>query len=102
MKRAVYRGRPAAVLRPAPAAAPGPSLAQQALARGVSHYQAGRLVEAAAIYRQVLAAEPTNAGALHLLGVLANTVGQHVAAIELISQSIQIDPNVASSQSNLG
>ena len=49
--------------------------AQAALARGREHHQAGRFAEAEAIYRQVLAADPRNAPALHLLGVLANQLG---------------------------
>jgi predicted O-linked N-acetylglucosamine transferase (SPINDLY family) len=84
-------------LRPA-----APSAAQQALTRGLSHHQAGRLVEAEATYRQVLAAEPANPTALHLLGALANQLGQHGAAIELISQAVAIEPLAASAHSNLG
>ncbi len=36
-----------------------------------SHHQAGRLAEAEKIYRQILAQQPDNPWALHLLGVLA-------------------------------
>jgi len=99
VKRAVYRGRTATVARPRP---PAQSPAQRALARGLEHHQAGRLAEAEAIYRQVLAAEPTNAAALHLLGVLATHVGQHAAAVELISQAVQIEPMAAAYHTNLG
>jgi predicted O-linked N-acetylglucosamine transferase (SPINDLY family) len=103
VKRAVYRGKPATVARPRPAQTrPGQSSGQQALTRGLAHHQAGRLAEAEAIYRQVLAAEPTNAAALHLLGVLATHVGQHAAAAELISQAVQIEPTAAAYHTNLG
>jgi predicted O-linked N-acetylglucosamine transferase (SPINDLY family) len=82
--------------------APPPSAQQRALTRGVELHQAGRLVEAEAAYRQILAADPACAPALHLLGVLANQVGQPAAALELISQAIQIDGRTASYHSNLG
>src|SRR5690348_14255326 len=98
MRRAVHRGRAATVARPRPVQSP----AQQALARGLEHHQAGRLVEAEATYRRVLVAEPANADALHLLGVLANHVGQHAAAIELISQAIQIASKAAAYHGSLG
>ena len=42
-------------------AGPPPSPHQRALARGLELHQAGRLPEAEAIYRQVLAADPGNA-----------------------------------------
>jgi protein O-GlcNAc transferase len=81
---------------------PPPSAMQRALARGLEHHQAGRLADAEATYRQVLAAEPANHAALHLLGVLANQCGQPAAAVELISQAVRIEPLSASYQSNLG
>ena len=40
-----------------------------ALQAAVQRHQSGALVEAEALYRQVLASEPRNADALHLLGV---------------------------------
>jgi predicted O-linked N-acetylglucosamine transferase (SPINDLY family) len=83
-------------------AGPPPSPHQRALARGLELHQAGRLAEAEAVYRQVLATDPGNAQGLHLLGALANQVGQHAAAVELISQAIQIEPTLASFHSNLG
>ncbi|MCC7370363.1 MAG: tetratricopeptide repeat protein [Chloroflexi bacterium] len=81
---------------------PTPSPQQRVLTRGLEHHQAGRLADAEASYRQVLAAEPGNAAALHLLGALANQCGQPQAAIELISQAIRIEPLAASYHNNLG
>ncbi|MCC7372816.1 MAG: tetratricopeptide repeat protein [Chloroflexi bacterium] len=75
---------------------------QQALARGRDLHSAGHFAEAEAIYRQILAADPTNAPALHLLGVLANQLGHAEASAALISQAIQIEPLAASYHSNLG
>jgi tetratricopeptide (TPR) repeat protein len=58
------------------------------LAAGVAHQQAGRLQNAEACYRNILAAEPDHADALHLLGVLANQMGRHEVAAELIRRAI--------------
>src|SRR4029079_393552 len=65
----------------------------QALQAGVAHQQAGRLPQAEQIYRQVLAADPANAGALHLLGTLAHQVGKHDMAVELIEQALAGQPH---------
>jgi tetratricopeptide (TPR) repeat protein len=65
--------------------------AAEVLTAGVAHHRAGRLAEAEAHYRQVLAAVPAYADALHLLGVIAYQVGRHDVAIELIGQAIQQD-----------
>ena len=44
----------------------------QTLQLAVSRHQAGNLADAEKLYRQVLAAEPNNSDAIHLLGVLAH------------------------------
>jgi len=59
---------------------------------GVAHHQAGRLAEAEACYQQVLAAQPGHADALHLLGALAQQVGRHDLAVDLIRQAIRRNP----------
>ena len=59
------------------------------LGAGLKHHQAGRLAEAEACYRRVLAAQPDHADALHLLGVVAHQAGRHDLAVELISQAIK-------------
>jgi tetratricopeptide (TPR) repeat protein len=51
-------------------------------------HQAGRLGEAAALYRRVLAAEPRHAPALHFLGMVALAQGQPAIASSLIAQGI--------------
>ena len=60
----------------------------EALALGTRHHQAGQLAEAERIYRQVLAAEPDNPQALHLLGLLAMQARQFDVAIGLIGRAI--------------
>ena len=52
------------------------------------HHQEGRLAEAEACYRRVLAAEPGNADALNMLGIVALQSGRSDAAVEMIRQAI--------------
>ncbi|HEY3899605.1 MAG TPA: tetratricopeptide repeat protein [Chthoniobacter sp.] len=67
---------------------------QRALAVALQHHHAGRLAEAETIYRQVLAAEPLNIDALHLLGVLAHQAGRQDAAVDLLTKAIGLAPGV--------
>lgn len=66
------------------------------------HHRAGRLTEAEAIYRQILAQHPDYTDALHLLGSLASQLGRYDAAIELHKKAIQLNPNLAPYHGNLG
>jgi len=75
---------------------------QQAYELAVQHHQSGRLAEAEALYRQILAVEPRHADVLNLLGVIAAQVGRHDAAIELIRQAIALAPGIPLFYSNLG
>ena len=55
----------------------------------MAHHRAGRLQEATAIYREVLALDSRNPDALHLLGVIAHQTGNHQQAVEYISLAIE-------------
>ncbi|HYD69969.1 tetratricopeptide repeat protein [Azospirillum sp.] len=79
-----------------------PNPAGTRLSDAVAHHQAGRLHDAEAGYRAVLQAQPRNADALHLLGVLALQVGQPIAAVELIGRAIQNAGTVADYHDNFG
>jgi len=74
----------------------------KAIELGTGHHQAGRLQQAESIYRQVLARDPNNPDALHLLGVLAHQCGHHQTAVELIGKSIKANPKNASAHTNVG
>ena len=74
----------------------------QAMQTAVGHHQAGRVAEAEAIYRQVLAVQPQNPDALHLLGVIALQTGHPEAAIQLITQALAVKTDDSSFHSNLG
>ncbi len=62
----------------------------------------GRLVEAARLYEELLAADAGHAPALHWLGVIAYQTGDLAKALDLISRSVAIDPQSALAHSNLG
>jgi len=74
---------------------------QQAFQIALQHHQAGRLAEAEALYRQILAVQPGHAETLHLLGALAQQAGRTEMAIELMRQAIAADPNHSAALSNL-
>jgi predicted O-linked N-acetylglucosamine transferase (SPINDLY family) len=65
-------------------------------------HTSGQLTEAAALYRQILDAEPASAHALHMLGVLEFQSGSGAAGLELIDRAIAIDPSVAEFHSHRG
>jgi len=82
---------------------------QQGFQLAVQHHQAGRLAEAEALYRQILAVEPRHAEALQLLGCIAQQRGQSDVAVDLIRRAvaafrraIQLQPDYAEAHSNLG
>jgi predicted O-linked N-acetylglucosamine transferase (SPINDLY family) len=74
----------------------------EAFSIAIRHHQAGRLQTAEQIYRQILAADPDQAQAWHLLGVIAHQTGRHQAAIDCIQHSIRLDGSDARAHSNLG
>ena len=74
----------------------------EALAIAIQHHQAGRLQAAEQIYRQILAVEPNQADAIHLLGLIAHQVGKHGMAVEYIERAIRLKGNVAAFHNNLG
>jgi tetratricopeptide (TPR) repeat protein len=63
----------------------------------VAHHSAGRLAEAEALYREILAADPSDAAALNNLGLIAGKE----EAIELFSRAISINPGYRDALVNL-
>ena len=84
--------------RPGPPAG-GPTALLDA---AIAHHQAGRLDEADAAYRRVLAALPKHFDALHLLGVVAMQRGRLDDARVLIADAIALNPKFAAAHNNLG
>src|ERR1022692_546526 len=73
----------------------------EALTIAIEHHQGGRLQAAEQIYRQILQVEPNHPDALHLLGVIAFTVGKPEIAIEHIGRALQLKPDFAEAHYNL-
>ena len=74
----------------------------QALDLAVGHHVAGRLAEAANIYRQILNADPDQPAALHLLGMVNHAGGQSGVAVELIQRALVAEPEYVKAHYNLG
>ena len=74
---------------------------QDVLRAAISLHQSGDLVQAKALYQKILASEPENAEALHLLGVLFHQQGAHARAVELISRAVAHKPNMPAFHANL-
>jgi protein O-GlcNAc transferase len=74
----------------------------KAIELGIQHHQAGRLAEAAAVYREIIAQHPNHSDALHLLGIATHQQGNHQAAIEFLDRAIALNPSVPAYHSNLG
>jgi len=68
----------------------------------LEHHVSGRLKEADQIYRQILAADPNHADALHLLGVVASQMGNHESAVQYIRQAIELNATESDFHGNLG
>ncbi|HEY5346950.1 MAG TPA: tetratricopeptide repeat protein [Rhizomicrobium sp.] len=63
-----------------------------AFRNAVSLHESGRMAEAEAAYRVLLAAQPAHAGALHYFGILRAETGALQEAASLIGKSLAIDP----------
>ncbi len=72
------------------------------LRRAIADHQAGRADRAESGYREVLAADPDQPDARHLIGVLAYQRGELDQAMAEITRAIELDPNRAVFHGNLG
>jgi predicted O-linked N-acetylglucosamine transferase (SPINDLY family) len=72
------------------------------LGQAVRLHQEGRLGEAEGLYRQVLAKNPDEADALHLLGILLSQANRAGEAVELLQRAAGLAPQSADVLSNLG
>jgi predicted O-linked N-acetylglucosamine transferase (SPINDLY family) len=78
-----------------------PTQIEQEIQAALLHHQAGRLAEAEALYRRVLAEVPEHVGALQLLGIVSLQAGNTAGAIELIGRAATLEPQNAAAHSNL-
>ena len=72
------------------------------LRAGLAHHQAGRLTEAEAAYREVLAGSPNQAKALYLFGALRLSTGQLDEAVDLLEHAVAAGPEDTEARFNLG
>ncbi|HEY0838478.1 MAG TPA: tetratricopeptide repeat protein, partial [Azospirillum sp.] len=84
--------------RPVAAPASGPDLMPAALA----HHRAGRTADAAALYRRILASDPANADALHLLAAAGLQAGASDRALRLVTAALRLVPSQAIYHNTLG
>jgi tetratricopeptide (TPR) repeat protein/2-polyprenyl-3-methyl-5-hydroxy-6-metoxy-1,4-benzoquinol methylase len=78
-----------------------PSHASTLFALAVRHHQAGQLIEAENIYRQVLTSDSEHFGSLHHLGIIALQKGQAQAAIDVISRALAANDRVPDCHYNM-
>ncbi|HUO23761.1 MAG TPA: sulfotransferase [Caulobacteraceae bacterium] len=79
-----------------------PSPAAALLASGAALARQGRLNQAEAVFRQLLAAEPDQADARYNLGVVLRDQGRMVEAEAAFRAALQVRPGHAESWNNLG
>jgi protein O-GlcNAc transferase len=72
------------------------------LAKALKHHQAGGLNRARQLYRRILAADPGNADAVHLLGVASLQIRRLDEAEKLLRQAIRLAPQRAEIHNDLG
>ena len=65
-------------------------------------HQSGELARAQGMYEEILAIQPDNAEALHLLGIIDYQTQNHQRAVDLIDQAIALYPDNAAYYSNRG
>ena len=73
-----------------------------ALALALQIHRRGHLVEAETLYRKILDVAPDYADARHFFGVLMHQSGDSDAAVEMINQSIALNPGQPNYYNNLG
>jgi tetratricopeptide (TPR) repeat protein len=75
---------------------------QQALGQAVQYLNSGQPGNAEKLFRQILAVEPDQPAALHLLGVLAHRAGQSDDGLRLINRALALQPDYLAAHNNLG
>ena len=83
--------------------APKPSInIASVFSRATALYSQGQLKESALLCRKILAAEPANVDANHMLGVLLARQGRYVEAAEALANALKAMPHNAEALSNYG
>jgi predicted O-linked N-acetylglucosamine transferase (SPINDLY family) len=77
-------------------------LIKQTLDRAWQHYQTGQWPQAEQLYHQVLAVNPDNVDALHLLAAIAGQTGRESLAVDYLRAVLRLQPGMAAAHNNLG
>jgi tetratricopeptide (TPR) repeat protein len=75
---------------------------QTAFELAVQHQIAGRLAEAEALYRQILAVEPNHAAAYSNLGEAYRVTNRFAEAVDVFQRAIRVNASLAEAHYNLG
>jgi protein O-GlcNAc transferase len=75
---------------------------QEVLGTALAHHRRGEVDQAEALYKFILARQPRNSDALHLLGMAAHQGGRHLEALSLIQQALESNNGVAEYHDHLG
>jgi predicted O-linked N-acetylglucosamine transferase (SPINDLY family) len=70
--------------------------------QAVSQHEAGKLAEAEALYRQILAAQPNDADVLQLLGMLNSQQGRKEEAVAFLRRALALAPAAPDCNYNMG
>jgi tetratricopeptide (TPR) repeat protein len=79
-----------------------PVRVEDLLEKARAHHRAGQLVEAEAVYRQILKTASDHSVALNLLGAIAYQAGKYEVAVGLIERAIEGNPGNAEAYFNRG
>ena len=74
----------------------------EVLGTALAHHRRGEIGQAEALYKFILARQPRNPDALHLLGMAAHQSGRHMEALALIQQAIASNAGVVEYHDHLG
>ena len=80
----------------------GGSSGEELAAQAIAHHRQGNFGVAERLYRNILAGQPENFAALHLLGMLLHQRGKSDAAIPFLERAIRLKGDDAEMHSNLG
>ncbi|MAI78108.1 MAG: hypothetical protein CL917_04140 [Deltaproteobacteria bacterium] len=72
------------------------------LAEGIAFHREGQLTKAEWKYAEILEIDPHHAESLHLLGVIANQLGDTKLATDRLQQSLELAPDQPRALNNLG
>jgi predicted TPR repeat methyltransferase len=75
---------------------------EQAMTMALERHRAGAFVEAADIYRQILAVSPDYVDALHFLGVAEHQAGRPGPALDCLDRAIALAPDHPDARCNRG